>query len=126
METSSIRASEITRDWYLVDAENQTLGRLASKIAQILRGKSKPYFTPHMDMGDFVVVINAENEDLGSCGLVQINLKDYTFSKIINLSIHGPEIYSVLDVKCCLPSIEHRPSSFAFFEAAKTFFQRLI
>lgn len=72
------------------------------------------------------IAINAENEDLGSCGLVQINLKDYTFSKIINLSTHGPEIYSVLDVKCCLPSIEHRPSSFAFFEAAKTFFQRLI
>ena len=60
METSSIRAAEITRNWYLVDAENQTLGRLASKIAQILRGKNKPYFTPHMDMGDFVVVVNAE------------------------------------------------------------------
>ena len=70
--------------------------------------------------------INVENEDLGSCGLVQIDLKDHTFSKIINLGTHGPEIYSVLDVKCCLPSVEHSPSSFAFFEAAKTFFQRLI
>ena len=60
METSSILAAEITRNWYLVDAENQTLGRLASKIAQILRGKNKPYFTPHMDMGDFVVIINAD------------------------------------------------------------------
>ena len=60
METTSIRAEEITRDWYLVDADNQTLGRLASKVAQILRGKNKPYFTPHMDMGDFVVIINAE------------------------------------------------------------------
>ena len=60
METTSIKLNEITRDWYIVDAEGQTLGRLASKIAQIIRGKSKPAFTPHMDMGDFVVVINAE------------------------------------------------------------------
>ena len=60
METTSIRAEEITRDWYLVDADNQTLGRLASQVAQILRGKNKRYFTPHMDMGDFVVIINAE------------------------------------------------------------------
>ena len=60
METTSIRAEDITRDWYLVDADNQTLGRLASRVAQILRGKNKSYFTPHMDMGDFVVIINAE------------------------------------------------------------------
>ena len=60
METTSIRAEDITRDWYIVDADNQTLGRLASRVAQILRGKNKPYFTPHMDMGDFVVIINAE------------------------------------------------------------------
>ena len=60
METTSIRAEEITRDWYLVDADNQILGRLASRVAQILRGKNKPYFTPHMDMGDFVIIINAE------------------------------------------------------------------
>ena len=60
METTSIRAEEITRDWYLIDADNQILGRLASRVAQLLRGKNKPYFTPHMDMGDFVVIINAE------------------------------------------------------------------
>ena len=60
METTSIRAEDITRDWYLVDADNQTLGRLASRVAQILRGKNKRYFTPHMDMGDFVVIINDE------------------------------------------------------------------
>ena len=60
METTSIKLNEITRDWYIVDAEGQTLGRLASKIAQIIRGKAKPTFTPHMDMGDFVLVINAE------------------------------------------------------------------
>ena len=60
MKTTSIRVNEINRDWFIVDAENQTLGRLASEIAQILRGKKKPFFTPHMDMGDFVIVINAE------------------------------------------------------------------
>ena len=58
METTSIRAEDITRNWYLVDAENQILGRLASRVAQILRGKNKPHFTPHMDMGDFVIIIN--------------------------------------------------------------------
>ena len=60
METTSIRADEINREWFIVDAEGQTLGRLASKIAQMIRGKKKPFYTPHMDMGDFVVVVNAE------------------------------------------------------------------
>ncbi len=50
----------INRQWYLVDAENQTLGRLASEVASILRGKNKPEFTPHLDTGDFVVIVNAE------------------------------------------------------------------
>ena len=50
----------INRQWYLVDAENQTLGRLASEVASVLRGKNKPSFTPHLDTGDFVVVVNAE------------------------------------------------------------------
>ena len=60
METTSIRADEINREWFIVDAEGQILGRLASEIAQIIRGKKKPFYTPHMDMGDFVVVVNAE------------------------------------------------------------------
>ena len=60
METRSIRANEISSEWFIVDAEGQTLGRLASEIAQIIRGKKKSFFTPHMDMGDFVVVVNAE------------------------------------------------------------------
>lgn len=50
----------LERNWYLVDAENQRLGRLASEIATILRGKNKPTYTPHMDTGDFVIVVNAE------------------------------------------------------------------
>ena len=60
MNTFSIKKSEINKDWWLADADGQVLGRFASKIAQILRGKHKVNFTPHMDMGDFVVVINAE------------------------------------------------------------------
>ena len=60
MKTYSIKASEIHKDWFVADAENKALGRLASKVAQILKGKHKPTYTPHMDMGDFVVVVNAE------------------------------------------------------------------
>ena len=61
MNKTSIPAIDhINRQWYLVDAENQTLGRLASEVASILRGKNKPHFTPHLDTGDFVVVVNAE------------------------------------------------------------------
>lgn len=54
------KAGEITQDWYLVDANDQTLGRLASKIAAVILGKHKPNFTPGVDTGDFVIVINAE------------------------------------------------------------------
>jgi large subunit ribosomal protein L13 len=54
------RPLEVERRWYVVDAEGQTLGRLAAEIARVLRGKSKPQYTPHVDTGDFVVVVNAE------------------------------------------------------------------
>ncbi|MAX10399.1 MAG: 50S ribosomal protein L13 [Candidatus Marinimicrobia bacterium] len=60
MKTLSIKKDEIKRDWYIVDASNQNLGRLASNIAQVIRGKHKPFYTPNLDMGDFVVVVNAE------------------------------------------------------------------
>ena len=60
MKTYMPKASDVERNWYLVDAEGQVLGRLATGIATILRGKNKPEFTPHMDMGDFVVVVNAD------------------------------------------------------------------
>jgi len=60
MKSYSIKADEIHKDWFVADAENKALGRLASKVAQILKGKHKPTYTPHMDMGDFVVVVNAE------------------------------------------------------------------
>lgn len=59
-KTRSARKEDITRDWYLVDAEGQTLGRMCTQIAMILRGKNKACFTPHVDCGDYVIVINAE------------------------------------------------------------------
>ena len=60
MKTYIPKSNEIERKWVVVDAEGQTLGRLASKVALLLRGKHKPYFTPHLDTGDFVVVVNAD------------------------------------------------------------------
>lgn len=60
MKTYSVKAGEITRRWFVVDAEGKVLGRLATEIARVLRGKHKPTYTPHLDTGDFVVVINAD------------------------------------------------------------------
>ncbi len=59
MKTEVARKDEVTRDWYLVDVENRVLGRVATQIANVLRGKNKPTFTPSVDTGDFVVVVNA-------------------------------------------------------------------
>jgi large subunit ribosomal protein L13 len=59
-KTWNAKPGDVTREWYVVDAEGQTLGRLATRIADVLRGKTKPQYTPHIDTGDFVVVVNAE------------------------------------------------------------------
>ena len=59
-KTSLPQIDSLERQWYLVDAENKTLGRLATEVAAVLRGKNNPSFTPHLDTGDFVVVVNAE------------------------------------------------------------------
>ena len=59
-KTSIPQIDSLERQWYLVDAENQTLGRLATEVASVLRGKNKASYTPHLDTGDFVVVVNAE------------------------------------------------------------------
>ncbi len=60
MKTFSAKPAEVKRDWYVVDAEGKTLGRLATEIARRLRGKHKPIYTPHIDTGDYIIVINAE------------------------------------------------------------------
>lgn len=59
MRTFTAKSEEIEREWYVIDAEGQTLGRLASAVALILRGKHKPIYTPHLDCGDFVIIVNA-------------------------------------------------------------------
>lgn len=60
MKTFSAKPAEVKRDWYVVDAEGKTLGRLATEIARRLRGKHKPEYTPHVDTGDYIIVVNAE------------------------------------------------------------------
>ena len=107
MKTTSIRVAEITHDWYLIDAKNQILGRLASQAAQLLRGKNLPNFTPHMDMGNYVIIINADkvkvtgNKESDKTyfrhsgypgGVTEINLKKLRQDqpeKIINDAVKG-------------------------------------
>jgi large subunit ribosomal protein L13 len=60
MKTFSAKPADVKRDWYIVDAEGKTLGRLASELARRLRGKHKPEYTPHVDTGDYIVVVNCE------------------------------------------------------------------
>jgi len=60
MKTYSVKAKEIEHDWHVIDATGQTLGRLGTRVAQLLMGKHKPSYSPHLDMGDFVVLVNAE------------------------------------------------------------------
>ena len=60
MKTFSAKAHEVNRDWYVVDARGKTLGRLASEVARRLRGKHKPIYTPHVDTGDYIIVVNAD------------------------------------------------------------------
>lgn len=64
MKTYMAKPGEVERKWYVVDAEGKTLGRLATQVAAVLRGKHKPEFTPHVDTGDFVIVINADKVHL--------------------------------------------------------------
>ncbi len=78
MQTYSAKPGEIGRNWYVVDASEFELGRLATRLATILRGKHKPTFTPHVDTGDFVVVINAEKVKLTGRKLTQKHYHRYS------------------------------------------------
>ena len=78
MKTFSAKAHEVVHDWYLVDATDKVLGRLASEIAHRLRGKHKPEFTPHVDTGDYIVVVNVEK--LRVTGAKETNKKYYRHS----------------------------------------------
>lgn len=63
-KTYMAKSGEVAREWHVVDAEGQTLGRLATRVAHILRGKHKPQYTPHLDVGDFVIVVNASKVEV--------------------------------------------------------------
>lgn len=71
MKTYQAKPGEVERKWYIVDAKGKTLGRLASRVAAVLRGKHKPQFTPHVDTGDFVIVVNADKVRLSGKKLDQ-------------------------------------------------------
>ena len=110
MTTYSANPSDIKRDWYIVDASGKTLGRLATEIAKRLRGKHKPEYTPHMDTGDYIVVINAKEVKVtGNKTTDKIyhhhtgfpgGLKSITFDKLI---AKKPEMIIEKAVKGMLP-----------------------
>ena len=94
MKTYSAKPNAVEQEWYIVDAEGKTLGRLASEIAHRLRGKHKPEYTPHVDTGDYIVVVNAEKIQVtGNKAKDKIyykhtgyvgNLKSISFEKLID------------------------------------------
>jgi len=110
MKSYMAKTNEIDRKWYLIDAEGKVLGRLASEIATILSGKHKPIYTPHVDTGDFVVVINADKIKLTGKKLEQKNyiyhtgypggLKKIPYERLIK---ERPERIIELAVKGMLP-----------------------
>ncbi len=110
MKTYSAKAESVERDWYIVDAEGKTLGRLAVEVATRLRGKHKPEFTPHVDTGDYIVVVNAEKVAVtGNKAKDKIyyshtgypgGIKDISFEKLID---KAPERVIQSAVKGMLP-----------------------
>lgn len=125
MKTYSAKPETVERDWYIVDAENKTLGRLSTEIARRLRGKHKPEYTPHVDTGDYIVVINAEkvyvsgnkrtdkmyHHHTGYIG----NLKSISFDKLIE---KAPERVIESAVKGMLPK---NPLGRAMFKKMKVY-----
>jgi len=110
MKTFSAKPAEVQRDWFVVDAAGKTLGRLASEIAFRLRGKHKPQFTPHVDTGDYIVVVNADKVAVTGRKAEQKtyfrftgyigNMKSITFDKLI---VEHPERAIEFAVKGMLP-----------------------
>jgi large subunit ribosomal protein L13 len=110
MKTYSAKAESVERDWYIVDAADKTLGRLATEVASRLRGKHKPEYTPHVDTGDYIVVINAEKVAVtGNKASKKIyyshteypgGIKDISFEKLIE---KAPERVLQSAVKGMLP-----------------------
>ena len=110
MKTYMANPDKIERKWYVVDAEGQTLGRLAAEVAKVLRGKNKPEFTPHIDTGDNVIVINAEKIKVTGKKLdqkVYYHHSDYVGgmkeTTLREMMAKKPEQVIELAVKCMLP-----------------------
>ena len=111
MSTFMAKPSEVERKWYVIDASGKTLGRLAVQIADLLRGKNKPTYTPHVDSGDFVIVINADKIVLTGKKLEQKYYYHHTgyvgHMKAVrydNLMANRPELALQLAVKGMIPS----------------------
>ena len=110
MKSYMAKTNEVDRKWYVIDAEGKVLGRLASEISAILTGKNKPIYTPHVDTGDFVIIINAEKIKLTGNKLNQLNhyyhtgypggLKEVPYKRLIE---EKPEKIIELAVKGMLP-----------------------
>ena len=110
MKTYSAKTESVQRDWYIVDAEGKSLGRLAAEVATRLRGKHKPEYTPHVDTGDYIVVVNAEKVAVTGNKATQKTyyshtgypggIKDITFDKLIE---KAPERVIQSAVKGMLP-----------------------
>ncbi len=125
MKTYSPKPADIEHKWLVVDATNQTLGRLASEVASILRGKHKPIFAPHMDTGDYVIVINAEKIHLTGKKMTDKfyhhhtgypgGLKSISYGKLIATK---PEKVIELAVKGMLP---HNKLGAAMFKKLKVY-----
>ena len=110
MKTVSTKPADVTRDWYVVDAEGKTLGRMATEIARRLRGKHKPEYTPHVDTGDYIIVVNAEKVRVtGNKAKDKMyyrhtgypgGLRSMSFEKMV---VHAPERTVEFAVKGMLP-----------------------
>jgi large subunit ribosomal protein L13 len=125
MKTFSAKPETVQRDWYLVDATGKTLGRLAAEIATRLRGKHKPEYTPHVDTGDYIVVVNAEKVQVtGKKATDKLyythsefpgGIKDISFEKLID---KAPTRALETAVKGMLP---HNPLGRAMFKKLKVY-----
>jgi large subunit ribosomal protein L13 len=125
MRTFSAKAHEVNHDWYVIDAAGKTLGRLATEIARRLRGKHKPEYTPHVDTGDYIIVVNADKVHVTGrkatdkmyyhhTGYIG-NLKSINFEK---LQVKAPGRVIEIAVKCMLPK---NPLGRAMFRKLKVY-----
>lgn len=125
MKTFSAKPDDVKRDWYVVDASGKTLGRLAAELASRLRGKHKPEYTPHVDTGDYIVVVNAEkvavtgnkaaDKKYYSHSEFPGGIKEITFEKLID---KAPERAIEFAVRGMLP---HNPLGRAMFRKLKVY-----